>query len=81
MSTIYREDTIANLDRPRLFVRLWEPPALTAAPRATIMICHGVNEHAGRYEHVAARLVTEGYRVCARTCAATATPQGAGPGA
>ena len=59
----YREDEIILAGRPRLFVRLWSPPA--APPRATVMITHGVNEHAGRYEHVAARLIACGYGVCA----------------
>ena len=60
----YREAEIIIAGRPRLFVRLWAPPS-QAPPRATIMITHGVNEHAGRYEHVAARLAAEGYAVCA----------------
>ncbi|HMR50758.1 MAG TPA: alpha/beta fold hydrolase [Arachnia sp.] len=36
-----------------------------AAPRAVVQIAHGVGEHARRYDHVAARLVEEGYTVYA----------------
>lgn len=62
MERSYNEDEITPSGGPRLFVRLWRP---RAAPRATIMIAHGVNEHGERYAHVAARLAAEGYAVCA----------------
>ena len=34
-----------------------------SSPRAVVVIVHGAGEHSGRYEHVAARLVAEGYAV------------------
>lgn len=34
-------------------------------PRAVVVIAHGAGEHAGRYEHVAARLTSDGYAVYA----------------
>ncbi len=34
-------------------------------PRAIVVVAHGAGEHAGRYEHVAARLVADGYAVYA----------------
>jgi acylglycerol lipase len=40
--------------------RSWLPEG---EPRAVIVIAHGAGEHIGRYEHVAARLVTERYAV------------------
>jgi alpha-beta hydrolase superfamily lysophospholipase len=35
----------------------------TSAPRAVVLIVHGLGEHAGRYEHVALRLREWGYSV------------------
>jgi len=38
-------------------VRRWEP---ADPPRMLVLLLHGYGEHAGRYEHVAARLVDDG---------------------
>jgi acylglycerol lipase len=38
--------------------RAWLPDSV---PRAIVVIAHGAGEHAGRYEHVAARLTSDGY--------------------
>jgi acylglycerol lipase len=40
--------------------RAWLPDG---EPRAVLVIAHGAGEHIGRYEHVAARLVSERYAV------------------
>jgi alpha-beta hydrolase superfamily lysophospholipase len=40
--------------------RSWLPEG---EPRAVVVIAHGAGEHIGRYEHVAARLVSERYAV------------------
>ena len=48
------------LDR-RIFWRSWEPDDGVA--RAVIVLAHGLGEHSGRYDHVVARLVGEGYAV------------------
>ena len=40
-----------------LFVRTWGADA----PRATILLVHGVSEHVGRYEHVAERFMGSGF--------------------
>ncbi|MHB8718887.1 MAG: alpha/beta hydrolase [Candidatus Dormibacteria bacterium] len=42
--------------------REWLPPAGAAG---TVVIAHGINEHGGRYEHVAARLTAAGWMVAA----------------
>jgi lysophospholipase len=45
----------------RIFWRSWNPES--APTRAVIILVHGLGEHSGRYDHVAARLVGEGYAV------------------
>jgi acylglycerol lipase len=44
----------------RIAWRSWLPES---EPRAVVVIAHGAGEHIGRYEHVAARLVSERYAV------------------
>ena len=45
----------------RIFWRSWTPDDTPA--RAVVVLVHGLGEHSGRYDHVAARLVGEGYAV------------------
>src|SRR5262249_49339175 len=45
----------------RIFWRSWTPDGAPA--RAVIVLVHGLGEHSGRYDHVVARLVGEGYAV------------------
>ena len=47
-------------DGVRLALRHWDP---TGAPRGTVLIVHGLGEHSGRYESVAAFLTARGWRV------------------
>ena len=47
--------------RGRIVVHRWSAPA----PRFVAMVAHGYGEHAGRYGHVAERLVAEGAAVFA----------------
>jgi acylglycerol lipase len=47
----------------RVFWQSWLPPEGSA--RAVVVVAHGAGEHSSRYEHVAARLVAEGYAVYA----------------
>src|SRR2546423_10789017 len=47
--------------RGRITVHRWA----TTAPRFVALIAHGYGEHAGRYAHVAERLVAEGATVYA----------------
>jgi acylglycerol lipase len=44
-----------------IFWRSWTPD--DAQARAAIILVHGLGEHSGRYDHVVARLVGEGYAV------------------
>ncbi len=48
----------------RLFTQSWSPAEGTRV-RARIVIVHGFGEHSDRYDHVAQRLVAEGYAVTA----------------
>ena len=55
------------------YVHRWS----AAEPRCIVLIAHGYGEHAGRYEHVAQRLVDDSARRCTRpTTAATGGPTG-----
>lgn len=47
-------------DGTRLHARAWQP---VGPARGTVLLVHGLGEHAGRYEHVAQRLVARGYAV------------------
>ncbi|MFP5372906.1 MAG: alpha/beta hydrolase, partial [Actinomycetes bacterium] len=54
--------TLAARDGVALHVRTWEP---SGAARGTVVLVHGLGEHAGRYGHVAAPLSADGWRVVA----------------
>ncbi|MGA9859446.1 MAG: lysophospholipase [Solirubrobacteraceae bacterium] len=45
-----------------IFWQSWTPQG---PPRAVVVLVHGAGEHSGRYEHVVARLVTDGVAVYA----------------
>ena len=47
-------------DGTRLITRGWGPSGM---PRSVIVLVHGLGEHGGRYEHVAALLVARGHAV------------------
>jgi acylglycerol lipase len=51
--------TLAGVGGLELFRRWWRPDR----PTAVIVLVHGAGEHCGRYEHVAQRLVDDGYAV------------------
>ncbi len=42
-----------------LYLRIWDAPA----PRGAVQLCHGLSQHVGMYDHVAARLVEAGWTV------------------
>ena len=46
----------------RIFTRHWEP---SAAPRASLVICHGVNSHGGQYVGAAEAFAARGFAVTA----------------
>jgi acylglycerol lipase len=51
---------IAGDDGKRLYWQSWRPER---EPRCTVVLAHGVNEHSGRYRHVAERLERDGIAV------------------
>lgn len=58
----HHEGELAGVAGVRLYRQSWLPDG---PPRAVVVIAHGAGEHSGRYAHVAARLVDEGYAVYA----------------
>ncbi len=57
-----RIDDIHSADGTRLAAYRWEPDG---APTGDILLCHGLGEHAGRYNHVAQAFTARGWRVTA----------------
>ena len=55
-----QDATFTAFDGLTLYRRSWLPEN---DPRAVILLVHGLGEHCGRYQHVAARLVDAGYAV------------------
>jgi len=55
------EDTYEGMKGVKIFYRSWHPDA----PRAVVVICHGVNSHGGQYIWAAEQLVSQGYAVYA----------------
>jgi alpha-beta hydrolase superfamily lysophospholipase len=53
-------DTLVTDDGLRLHLRSWPAPAPTCG---SVLLVHGLGEHIGRYEHVAARLNGWGWQV------------------
>jgi alpha-beta hydrolase superfamily lysophospholipase len=49
-------------DGTEIFTREWAPPD-GVAPRGSILLVHGLGEHCGRYDHVAARMGAIGLTV------------------
>src|SRR4051812_45732949 len=56
------EEFLDRGEKTRLWIRTANP---TAAPRATLVLTHGLGEHSNRYGHVAAEFVARGWRVIA----------------
>jgi alpha-beta hydrolase superfamily lysophospholipase len=56
------EGHFSGAEGVELYYQGWLP---AAPPRARVIICHGVADHGGRYQHVVARLVEAGYTVYA----------------
>lgn len=57
------EGSLSGAGGRRLYWRRW--PAAQDSRRAVVVLAHGAGEHGGRYEHVAAALVTSGFDVWA----------------
>lgn len=56
----HHEAQFAGVGGLRIYRQAWTP---AQEPRAVVVIAHGAGEHSGRYGHVAARLVDEGFAV------------------
>jgi acylglycerol lipase len=56
----YVNGDFAGKNGERLYYQAWEPDA---APRALVLLVHGLGEHGGRYLNLASHLVTRGYGV------------------
>jgi alpha-beta hydrolase superfamily lysophospholipase len=57
-----RTASLVATDGTRLAMRLWQP---TEEPVGVVVLAHGLGEHAGRYDHVAAALNRAGFAVLA----------------
>ena len=55
--------TIVTADGVRLHTHEWLPANALAQAQGTVLVVHGLSEHAGRYAHVAAALNDAGWRV------------------
>ena len=58
------EGTFTGSAGDPIFWQSWTPEA-PAAPKALVVLVHGLHEHSGRYEHVARRLTDAAYAVFA----------------
>jgi lysophospholipase len=58
----HREGSFTGVGGVSIFCQAWLPPDPC---RGVVAIAHGAGEHSGRYQHVAQRLVREGYAVYA----------------
>src|SRR5688572_17539744 len=56
-----RTGSVQTTDGISLALHRW--PAIAGASRGTVLLVHGLGEHCGRYEHVAARLTGRGWDV------------------
>jgi alpha-beta hydrolase superfamily lysophospholipase len=56
------EETFDSKGDLKIFLRSWKPEG---APRAVVIICHGVNSHGGQYLWPAGELVKKGHAVFA----------------
>jgi acylglycerol lipase len=52
-----REDSFTSKKNNKIFYRVWSP---SEKPSATVVFCHGIGEHSGRYEHVGNFFAKEG---------------------
>ena len=52
------EERIDSTKGVRIFVRSWTP---ASAPRAVVVVCHGVNSHSGQYSWVGTQFAAAGY--------------------
>jgi alpha-beta hydrolase superfamily lysophospholipase len=55
----YAETTLTSFDGVPIFLRTWTPDDI--APRAVLLLVHGLAEHAGRYQYVIDAFLQKGY--------------------
>jgi alpha-beta hydrolase superfamily lysophospholipase len=53
-----QEEKIDSTKGVKIFIRSWRPES---APRAVVVICHGVNSHGGQYTWVGEQFAAHGY--------------------
>jgi alpha-beta hydrolase superfamily lysophospholipase len=58
----HTESALTGVGGLRIYWQAWFPDA---APRAVVVIAHGLGEHSGRYQHVGEHLARDGYAVYA----------------
>lgn len=58
----HEESYLTGVGGLRIYWQCWLPES---QPHAVVVIAHGASEHSGRYAHVAARLLADGYAVYA----------------
>jgi acylglycerol lipase len=56
----FQEEFLSTTNGLRIFVRSWKPDS---APRAIVVICHGVDSHGGQYLWAAEKFVQRGFVV------------------
>jgi alpha-beta hydrolase superfamily lysophospholipase len=59
--TEHGSSTLPGIGGLELYWQWWRPAG--SPPKAVIALVHGAGEHSGRYDHVAERLVADGYAV------------------
>lgn len=69
----HQEGFFQNADQQQIFYQCWLP---AQAPRAVVMISHGLGEHSGRYGNVVEHLLPLGYAVYALDHAGHGRSQG-----
>ena len=70
MAAKAREERIDSTKGIKINVRSWQPES---APRAVVVICHGVNSHGGQYLWAGEQLAAAGSPCTRSTCAAAAS--------
>ncbi|MFT3811236.1 MAG: alpha/beta hydrolase [Micropepsaceae bacterium] len=62
MTRAVKEETFQSTGGASIFVRSWQPDG---APKAIVVICHGVNSHGGQYIWTAEQFAARGFAVYA----------------
>ncbi|MDI3313015.1 MAG: lysophospholipase [Mycobacterium sp.] len=60
MTISRREGAFDGVGGVRIVYDVWAPDPADTAPKAVVVLSHGLGEHAGRYDHVAGRFAASG---------------------